>query len=352
MKTLHITVLIVLAPLFNTFVNAQDIHFSQWEFSPMTLCPALAGANSEMQAVVNYRKQWSTAGVPFETMAASFDSRISKPKRGQSGIFAMGVNFYNDKAGFRKISTNQFTLNLAYHLILNRQSTVGVGLYGCYGQRGFSSAGDQWMSQYDGISFNSAYVSGEEFNSPNFSMFDVGAGAVYAYTSKSGYMNQNKRKRLNIGFTAFHLNKPYYSFIDNEDERLAIRYTVFVNGDLGIENTRGILQPGIYYNRQGGHQEIMFGTNYGYILHEGSRSTGFTRPLTFYIGLFYRLGDAFVARTMFEYDMFSLGFAYDANLSDFTSATNSVGGFELFLRYNFGDGGGFRQAKKINRVRF
>ncbi|MFN9114828.1 MAG: type IX secretion system membrane protein PorP/SprF, partial [Bacteroidota bacterium] len=70
------------------------------------------------------------------------------------------------------------------------------------------------------------------------------------------------------------------------------------------------------------------------------------------LGMFYRLQDAAVARVMFEYDLFSLGFAYDINLSNLTSVTNSVGGFELFMRYNFGDGGGFRQAKPINRVRF
>jgi type IX secretion system PorP/SprF family membrane protein len=332
--------------------TAQDIHFSQWEYSPMTLNPALAGANSPMQAVINYRNQWSKVGTPFQTMAASFDARLSEPRRRQSGVFAAGINFYNDRAGAQRMATNIFTMNLAYHLIIDRQNTVGVGLYGAYGQRSFSSDGAQWMSQYDGFGYNASYASGEEFNSPSFSMFDAGAGIMYAYNMSGGYMTQNIRKRVNVGFTAFHVNRPKYSFIEQENERLAIRYSVFFNGDFGIENTRGVVQPGVYYHRQGGHQEIMFGMNYGYILHEGSRATGFTRPMTLFLGMYYRLKDAAIARIMFEYDLFSIGFAYDINISDLTPVTNSVGGFELFMRYNFGDGGGFRQAKKINRVRF
>ncbi|MFN5911707.1 MAG: PorP/SprF family type IX secretion system membrane protein [Bacteroidota bacterium] len=355
MKTTYIirrlfTAILAFGALTN--LKAQDIHFSQWEYSPMTLNPALAGANSPMQAVINYRNQWSKVGTAYQTMAASFDARLSEPKRGQSGIFAAGLNFYNDRAGAQRISTNIMTLNLAYHLLIDRESMLGIGLYGAYGQRAFSSDGAQWMSQYDGFGYNASYVSGEEFNSPSFNMFDAGAGIVYSYNMRGGYMTQNIRKRINVGFTAFHVNRPKFSFIDQDNERLAIRYSAFFNGDFGIKNTRGIVQPGIYYQRQGGHQEIMFGMNYGYVLHEGSRATGFTRPMTLFLGMFYRLQDAAVARVMFEYDLFSLGFAYDINLSNLTSVTNSVGGFELFMRYNFGDGGGFRQAKPINRVRF
>lgn len=332
---------------------AQDIHFSHFEYSPLTLNPALTGANSPMQAVLNYRNQWNKVGKPYSTFAASFDARMNENKRMKKGIFAMGFNFYNDQAGMQRMATSIANLNMAYHLILDRESTLGIGLYGGYGQRSFSSDGSQWMSQYDGISFNPGYASGEDFNNPTFKYFDVGAGIVYAYNMKGGYMTQNIRKKVNIGFSAYHLNRPNFSFLSTDDaDRLAIRYTAFINADIGIENTRGVLQPALYYQRQAGHQEIMIGTNYGYMIHEGSRATGFTRPITLFLGMFYRHTDAFVARLMFEYDLFSMGFSYDINISDLSTVTKTVGGFELFMRYNFGDGGGFRAAGKINRYRF
>lgn len=334
------------------FSNAQDIHFSHFEYSPMSLNPALAGANSPMQGIINFRNQWSKVGVPYKTIGASFDGRFNENKRQKNGIIAGGINFFNDQAGSQRMSTNMVNLNLAYHLILSRESTLGIGIYGGFGQRAFSSDGSEWMSQYNGIGYDASISSGEEFNFPSFSYFDTGAGVVYAYNMSGGYLTQNNRKKLNIGFATYHLNKPYYSYINNTNERLAMRFNGFINADIGIENTRGILQPAIYYQRQNGHQEIMIGTNYGYIIHEGSRATGFTRPITFYLGMFYRFKDAAVARVMLEYDLFSLGFAYDVNISGLTPVTKTVGGFEFFLRFNAGDGGGFRNGGKINKVRF
>jgi type IX secretion system PorP/SprF family membrane protein len=344
-------------PLFGLMTShtlfAQDIHFSQYEYSPLSLNPGLAGANSPMQGVINYRNQWSTVGVPFQTVAASFDARLNENKRRRDGNFAAGINFFNDQAGSRKVNTTIASLSLAYHLILDRENTLGIGISCGYGQRSFSDDGSQWMSQYDPVlGYNPNMSSGESFNSPQFNYIDAGAGIVYARNLSGGFMSQNVRKKINIGFSAHHLNRPYHSFINQEDERLAIRYSAFFNGDFGIENTRGIVQPGIYFHRQGGHQEIMFGTNYGYIIHEGSRATGFTRPITLFLGFFYRFQDAAVARAMIEYDIFSLGFAYDINLSALTPVSRTVGGFEFFLRFNMGDGGGFRNAGKINRYRF
>ncbi|MEY4602991.1 MAG: hypothetical protein RIT43_1256, partial [Bacteroidota bacterium] len=36
------------------------------------------------------------------------------------------------------------------------------------------------------------------------------------------------------------------------------------------------------------------------------------------------------------------GFAYDVNISSLTTVSKARGGFEVFLRFNMNDGGGFR----------
>ena len=74
-------------------LHAQDVHFSHMEYSPMTLNPGLAGANSPMQGIVNYRSQWSSVATPYTTIAASFDARLNENKRNRQGIFAAGINF-------------------------------------------------------------------------------------------------------------------------------------------------------------------------------------------------------------------------------------------------------------------
>jgi type IX secretion system PorP/SprF family membrane protein len=345
MKNTIKNILIALGTVTAISANAQDVHFSHMEFSPMTLNPGLAGANSPMQGIVNYRSQWNSVAVPYQTIAASFDARFNENKRSKKGIIAGGINFFNDQAGELKVNTNNVNLNLAYHLILDQTSTLGLGIYTGFGQRSISPDGAKWGSQYDysTLSYNAGLASGETFNSPSFNFLDAGAGIVYTYKDGQGYMTQNAGKLFNWGFAAYHVNRPNYSYLDNGTEKLYIRYSTFVNANIGIQNTKGSILPGIYYNRQGKAQEIFFGMNYKYLLSEGSKVTGFTKPMAMYLGLFSRWGDAMIGKFMFEYDQFTAGFAYDINISSLTEVSRTRGGFELFLRFNMLESkGGFK----------
>jgi len=341
-KYINITSTLALATFFTASALAQDIHFSQMEFSPLTLNPALAGANSPMQGIVNYRSQWSSVATPFKTIAASFDARFNEKKRNKSGIIAGGLNFFNDQSGDLQVNTTNVNINLAYHLILDKTSTIGLGISTGFGQRSIDPNDGRWGSQYDGMAYDGMIDPGETFNAPSFSYFDAGSGILYAYRRNKGYMTQNNQLALNAGFAMYHLNRPNYSFIDVANEKLLIRYSAFVNAEIGIQNTRGSVLPGVYFQKQGSSTEILYGLYYKYILSEGSKFTGFSRPMGLYLGIFNRFRDAMAAKIMFEFDQYSTGFAYDINVSSLSTVSNSKGGFELFLRFNMGDGGGFR----------
>jgi type IX secretion system PorP/SprF family membrane protein len=341
-KYINITSTLALATFFTASALAQDIHFSQMEFSPLTLNPALAGANSPMQGIVNYRSQWSSVATPYKTIAASLDARFNEKKRNKSGIIAGGLNFFNDQSGDLQVNTTNVNINLAYHLILDKTSTIGLGISTGFGQRSIDPNDGRWGSQYDGMAYDGMIDPGETFNSPSFSYFDAGSGIIYAYRRNKGYMTQNNQLALNAGFAMYHLNRPNYSFIDAANEKLLIRYSAFVNAEIGIQNTRGSVLPGVYFQKQGSSTEILYGLYYKYILSEGSKFTGFSRPMGLYLGIFNRFRDAMAAKIMFEFDQYSAGFAYDINVSSLSTVSNSKGGFELFLRFNMGDGGGFR----------
>jgi type IX secretion system PorP/SprF family membrane protein len=343
MKTNYIKLTVLLLGSLAGFRSlAQDIHFSQMEYSPLTLNPALAGANSPMQGIVNYRSQWNSVAVPYKTIAASFDMRFNEKNRNKKGIIAGGINFFNDQAGDLKVNTNNVNLNLAYHLMLNRNSTLGLGIYSGFGQRSIDPNSGRWGTQYDGLAYNAALPSQETFNNATFSFFDAGTGLVYAYRKNQGYTTQNNQLSINAGFAAYHVNRPGYSYLDQNTEKLLMRYSAFANAEIGIQNTKGSVLPGIYFQRQGTSMEIFYGAYYKYILSSGSAATGFTRPMSLSFGLFNRFADAMVAKIMFEYDQYSAGFAYDVNISSLTTVSKARGGFEVFLRFNMNDGGGFR----------
>ena len=337
MKTIRYTLFLVVIFSYHMNVLAQDVHFSQMEFSPLTLNPALAGVNSKIQGIVNYRNQWNSVATPYQTIAASFDARLNDNKRNKNGVLAAGINFFNDQAGDLRVSSNLVNLHLAYHLILDRSSTLGLGIYGGLGQRSISPANGKWGNQYNGMSYDPMIFSGETFNNSSFLYADAGAGFVYSFKRPNGYITQNNQFNVTYGLALYHVNKPGYSFINKDQEKLFMRWSAFVNADIGISNTKGSLLPGIYFQRQKSSMEIMYGLHYRYLLQEGSKITGRKKPMALYLGVFNRFKDALVGKVMFEIHEFSTGFAYDINISKLTEVSRARGGFELFIRYDMGD---------------
>lgn len=331
--------------VFNLY--SQDIHFSQMRFSPLNLNPALAGAEQNFQAVVNYRDQWRNVASPFQTIGASIDWRF-KEKRGGNGFLAGGLNLFNDQAGDVRMTTTNVNLSLAYHLFIDNKSSIGLAIQGGMGQRGINPAGGFWESQYVGTGFNSAIGSGENFESSNSTHLDAGAGLVYHYKKNERYMRGNDQFKLTAGIGAFHLNRPSSSFLAGGADDLAIRFSGFVNVDYGIRNSNFSLVPALYYNRQGPHQEILGGTYVRVIVKEGSKVTGFIQELATSFGAFYRFGDAFIAKFMLEYSSYAMGIAYDFNVSSLTEASRGRGGVEFFLRYVLPNPFGSTSRTRIN----
>lgn len=324
--------LAIIASLAIQHVIAQDIHFSQMPFSPLNLNPALAGANFDMQAIINYKSQWQSVAVPYKTIGASYDMRFNR-KKAKKGFFAGGINFFNDQAGDVKMTTNNVSLTGAYHVIIDNNSTIGGALYGGFGQRSINPAAGKWASQYDGLQYNPSLPSGETFNSQNFGHLDAGLGILYTYKKSERYMTGNDQMQINAGIAAYHLNQPKYSFVDAPTEKLYMRISAFANGLIGLENTRLSAMPGIYYNRQGTSQEILLGSYVKYMTSEGSKFTSLKEASAISAGVFYRNKDAVIVKGMFEWQNYALGIAYDLNTSSLAEVSRRRGGFEIFIRY-------------------
>lgn len=333
----HIAIGLVL--LSSSITWGQDIHFSQMGYSPLTLNPALAGANSPLQVVANYRSQWGSVAVPYNTIGASIDGRLNENRPFRKGILAAGVNFFNDNSGDVKVTTNNVNVHLAYHLLLDRYSSIGIGIYGGWGQRSITRGNDQWGSQYNGTAYDENISVNEAFNNATYSYLDAGTGIVYTYMDGEGYMTQNNQRLINIGAGFFHVNQPNNSFMESGNDKLHLRWNVFANATIGIENSRNALMPGIYINKQQKNFELLYGTYWRYQITQGSKVTGFNKPFYFSLGAFHRWNDAIIAKAMLEWWEYSVGFAYDFNVSKMSTYSNSLGGFEIFLRYNMEEGG-------------
>ena len=75
---------LVFLMLFFTKIDAQDLHFSQFQNSPLNHNPALTGVFSgDQRFAASYRRQWFQVPVDYLTFSASYDMKF-KPDGARS----------------------------------------------------------------------------------------------------------------------------------------------------------------------------------------------------------------------------------------------------------------------------
>lgn len=316
---------------------AQDPHFSQYDMTPAMISPALVGANHDIQANTAYRNQWNSVGEAFKTMYLSAEARLIPDKRIVKGYWGLGMVFMNDVAGSARMTNNGMALNVAYHILLKEGHTFGLGINTGVAFNSISGTNGRWASQFDGVEYNMLIPSGEQFSAVTYSVFDVGAGLLYSFRKNEMYMTKNDSRQVNVGVSAYHLNRPQHSFIDRDVAKMPIRFVGFFNMIYGLNNTNLVVEPGVYYQQQGRARDIMAGSMVKYVLKDQSTRTTAYEASMIGLGLFYRNFDALVARMSYEQFGFKLSLGYDFNISSLARASRGLGGFEIGLRWHIDD---------------
>ncbi len=305
-------------------VSAQDIHFSQFYENTILRNPALTGIFSgDYKAGVNYRNQWSNISVPFQTVLASVESRISVNEE-VGDMLSFGVTATYDKAG--SISFNSFqiypALNFNKALEDKHQSYLSAGFTAGYIQRSVDPSKMTFSSQYVGGSYSASNASGENITTTKTNYLDVGAGI--SFNSSAGEFNNIN---YYIGAAAYHLNRPKVAFNSNE---AFMRLNTKWNGNLGVQylmNSQVGLTMHANYSKQGNYQEVIAGVLGSWRNVDRSLNSTFT----IYGGVFYRLKDAFIPTVKLDYKTYSFTLSYDINTSGLKSATNKMGGMEISI---------------------
>jgi hypothetical protein len=94
-----------------------------------------------------------------------------------------------------------------------------------------------------------------------------------------------------------------------------------------------VLSPSLLVMVQGPHREITAGAQARFTLDIYSRYTGYYKASYFFLGSYYRYGDAFVAYARVNYkSQFNLGISYDFTVSKLSAASHA-GATEISLYY-------------------
>jgi len=313
---------------------AQDIHFSQYNLTPMLINPAQAGAYKNLELTINYKTQWTSISPnAYKTMMFTYEGRLMQ-KKWKTKWLATGLNIYSDKAGDGNMATTQAMASLGYHTQLSEKSTLGGCLFGGYTQRKIDYSALTWDEQYQNGLYSSVNPSFETQyqNSNKFGYPDVGMGVLYQYTKGQMYSTANDMVVVHAGLSLFHLNNPKYSYYSS-NEKLYTKIVGHADLLIGLKNTNFAFLPGFIYMKQGPSSEIYPGCFFRYMLREQSKFTGYVKGASIMIGTHLRAKDAFIPSIQLEVAEYTIGVSYDMNVSGLKTATSGKGGFEISLRY-------------------
>lgn len=306
--------------LISFFLKSQDIHFSQYFYSPLTLNPANAGnVEADWRFANNYRNQWKSLSIPYRTIAVSFEHQWYI----YTEQLSYALNIINDKSGPAGLTVNKLFLTLAYHKKIE-QSNWHFGLQGGMVFKKYSLEELTFPSQFDMTVgyFNSQLNNNETNLITHLNYPDINLGISWDKPMRFFHPE--------IGFSAFHLLLPIESFND-DIYRLSVRYALY--GGIKIPIQSVYFTPRIFQMRQRKATDLITGTEVG--LNIRNQASLIKRIFT---GIYFRndFSTAFDASILMigaQIKHWQLGFSYDINTSELAKVTQRRGAFEVSVIY-------------------
>ena len=327
--------------LFLGSLAAQDIHFTQFYMSPMTLNPAMAGKfegtvriggiyRDQFRSVINQKDlDPAVKNAQYKTPAIFVDAPVIRGFRRNDWV-GVGLSFFSDKAGQGGLAHTGSKIGATYHLAIDKKANTVISVGAAYGgeqrkvdngkfffERGYTNS-TRPNNQYD------PGQSGESQTNTDDKYTDIDAGLVL--TSKL-----NKMMDFNIGFSMYHLTQPSYSLIGGTgasgggNTKVARRSVL--HGQFNAKlNDKFSINPAFLFQTQKGGQEILLQGMAGYLLDE-------QKDINLNFGVGYRMRDAMQAIAGMRYKALNVGLAYDINVSGLNTVSRYRGGFELAANY-------------------
>jgi type IX secretion system PorP/SprF family membrane protein len=316
-----------------TLVRGQDIHFSQFYMSPLTLNPALTGVmNCNTRIVGNYRNQWASVlgKSSYNTYSVSYDQKMPV---GRYDNFGFGANIWSDVAGSLDFKTLTLKLSGSYARRVGgdrrKSHYVVLGAEAGASQRSISYTNAQWPSQVTDGTFDPTIDPGESNLPDNFLFGDVGMGLLW-------FSVLDKKTNFYIGGAINHLNQANLSFYREDGDAVEKYYTKTVfhaGGQFPVGDDMSLVPGAVFFN-QGPSLEINAGNSFRFNLDGNDQS--------FQLGAWMRLArhfekpllmDAIILSTRFDVNNWGIGFSYDINVSSLSQESRGNGGFEFSMIY-------------------
>lgn len=301
---------------------AQDIHFSQFYASPLTLNPAQTGwYKGDIRMSGNYRTQWKAIdNKPYATIGAG----VEKQFHYFTNTYSFGLQAVTDETGYVGLVSNKVLLSGAFSKKLNGHK-ISAGIQAGVVYKSTNVIRYTFDDQFD--------LGGSSVFNPKLPTAEVpGEPILYGLVNAGAMWSKRLTNRIEpeFGISIFNINTPKESFygLDLNEAQLPIRTALYASGKYSLTNSI-IVVPHVLYMSQKKATECLLGGEVEYKLSENIRP---------YIGTSIRYGlsrnfDASSWIGGMQINNWRVGLSYDVNISGLQQATNNRGAFEVSLIY-------------------
>lgn len=320
-KAKYIGFLISLGWTFS--LQAQDIHFSQFDAYSHNLNPASIGNHDgSMRLEGIYRNQWSQInGQPLTTTGLGFDKAFNYYSHEIDG----GIMLVRDQfSGFNTI-TNKIQLSLAYAIRKFKSDWrfgVQTGLVTNATNLDVQTFPNQWV--YPKGEFDISIPNGEANIRGSQMYLDLNVGMLWT--------KQLKKSKLSAGLAFNHVNRPKDTYFSQVAQRRKVRGVFHFTFSKPL-NDQFALEPKLFWMWTAKANDLLLGTNIRYKMDSEIFQS-------IYVGCHYRHGinrilDAVYPVFGVRIKKVDIGLSYDVNISELKTGINRPGTFECSLAYTF-----------------
>lgn len=313
--------------IVNVYVEAQDIHYTQFYTDALRLNPAMTGNFAgDYRLGLNAKNQWQTVPAPYRTASVYADFVPLKylNRHGGQQWVGTGVNLLYDYAGDGRLSMLEVRGNIAAHTTLSPHLYLSLGLSAALRQRSIDYSKLYFSNQWDEIGFDQG-LAGENLPRQRFAYMDLAGGLNISYQIPDIC-------NVYSGLSVLHINQPIETFLGNNENRLGTRLAFNLGGNIRLNKFN--IEPAIYFSSQKKASEWVLGANFVFGGSSENADRGRSKPTAntrFYTGIWYRYNDAIAPLIGVDLKKYRLLVSYDINISTLKPASQSRGGLELSL---------------------
>lgn len=312
--------------LCSSALFAQDLHFTLYDYAPLSINPANSGNYEGTYRIGGiYRDQWAavnTSASSFRTPMVYIDAPlIAIGKRDWLGA---GLAVQLDESGSLDQKTNTFMLSAAYHRSLNKKTTLSLGVQG--------GARNRDISNTDAYSTENMLLNNVSVADEALTIFETSQDPSSGFVVNAGLVLKskvNKNTNFQMGISALNINQPNQSLeiptSKDTQYKLPLRFNLHGSVESKL-NDKWTINPTILVSNIRNQNELDLQVWGEYLLNK-------EKEIDLRVGLGHRLGRDIQPLFGVNYGSLRAAVGYDLRVGTLGSAISGRGGIEIAIGY-------------------